>query len=81
MKTLSMTHHDPSDSYFAFITGIIAQVIGMITFEGIIWPLLMAFCGGFLGMLGKKAAESVWPRVAAKIKAKLKTRSNRRQKS
>lgn len=48
-----------SDSVFAWITGLVLQVVGMITLEGvigIIMPLVFGLVGGFLGYLGKEIA-------------------------
>jgi hypothetical protein len=50
-------HHSNSDSIFSFITGMIVQIVGMITFETFWIPLCLAFAGGFLGLIGKKLAE------------------------
>jgi len=50
-------HHTNSDSIFSFITGMIVQIVGMITFETFWIPLCLAFAGGFLGLIGKKLAE------------------------
>jgi hypothetical protein len=53
-----MTHyHSDSDSIVSFITGMVVQVIGMITFETFWIPLCLAFAGGFLGLIGKKLAD------------------------
>lgn len=50
-----MMTHDRQDSVFAWFTGMIGQVVGMITMEGVLLPLVMAFGGGLLGYLGKEA--------------------------
>lgn len=50
-------HHSDSDSIVSFITGMIVQIVGMITFETFWIPLCLAFAGGFLGLIGKKLAE------------------------
>lgn len=47
-----MSHFD-KDDVFAVITGIIGQVIGIITTESFVLPLVMALAGGFLGYVGK----------------------------
>jgi ubiquinone biosynthesis protein Coq4 len=56
-------HHSDNDSVFSFITGLVIQVIGMITLETFWVPLLLAFAGGFLGLIGKKLAEAALKRI------------------
>lgn len=60
-----MAHHtSDSDGFFSFMTGMIVQVIGMITLETFWVPLLLAFAGGFLGLIGKKLAEIAFKKIA-----------------
>lgn len=46
--------HDKQDSAFAWISGILGQVIGMITMESVLLSGLTAFAGGLLGYIGKE---------------------------
>lgn len=46
--------HDKQDSVFGWMTGMVGQIVGMITMEGFIAPLFMALAGGFLGYVGKE---------------------------
>lgn len=50
---------EKQDNVFAWITGILGQVVGMITLEGIVIPLVMAFGGGLLGYVGKEVGSRI----------------------
>jgi hypothetical protein len=68
-------HHDNSESFWSFMTGIVVQVAGMITFETFWVPLLLAFAGGFLGLIGKRLGEMAIGRIKA-FWHRRKTRKN-----
>lgn len=59
---------EKQDTVFAWITGMVGQVIGLITFEGIVIPMLLAFMGGLLGYLGKEAGGRLVKRFFSKEK-------------
>lgn len=55
-------HQGHKDDFFAAVTGIIAHIVGVLTTESIIIPLLMALAGGFLGYVGKHFAIKIMHR-------------------
>jgi hypothetical protein len=61
-----MAHNtSETDGFFSFLTGMVVQIVGMITFETFWIPLCLAFAGGFLGLIGKKLAEAAFKKVRA----------------
>lgn len=59
-----MAHNtSETDGFFSFMTGMIVQVVGMITLETFWVPLLLAFAGGFLGLMGKKLADVAFKKL------------------
>lgn len=65
-----MTVAEKQDAFFSWMTGIVAQVVGVIVTESIVSGLILAFAGGFVGYLGKELAARVAKKVFGKSEQK-----------
>lgn len=52
-----------SENILSAFTGFLSCVVGVVTFDTIVWPLVLAVASPFLGLIGKRLGEYTWSKI------------------